>query len=259
MTIKIRLVLALLTSCLLLNSPAYAIVNIENMNAQPTRVGWSGLLDTAMELRYGNSEREDVKLGARGDWFGGEDTAFIVGAYNYGKSGGTKDADGLFIHGRYIDAYTRDIAFEYFTQHEENEFRRLSRRDMAGAGVRFTLDEAALKRQNTFSIGVFHSDETISAVLPEESAQGESAWYGNLYWVFKWEINANSQLANTFYYQPVLANGDGFRALNLFALQVRIDGRLSLKVSIDAEHDHNAPSGIKPTDVRILTGLTYEF
>ncbi len=75
---------ALATAWLSAAGPALAVVNIENLNAQPTRIGWSGNTEAALELRDGNSERQAIKLGARADWFDGEDTAFLVFGYDYG-------------------------------------------------------------------------------------------------------------------------------------------------------------------------------
>jgi len=245
-------------SPVLLALPAAAVVNIENMNAQPTRIGWSGLAEAALEARYGNSEREAIKLGGRADWFSGEDTAFLVSAYEYGQSVGVKDADSYFLHGRYIDAQTRVMSYEAFAQHEQNEFLRLKRRDLAGVGVRFVRDDNVARMQNTFAIGVFHSDELIEG-LDGEANQSETAIYGNLYWVFKWQINENTNLANTVYYQPAIKGDDDLHLMNLFALQVRIDGRLYLKLSLDVNHDSDPPNGIKNTDTRLLSGISYEF
>jgi putative salt-induced outer membrane protein YdiY len=242
----------------LFSLPAVAVVNIENMNAQPTRIGWSGLAEAALEARYGNSEREALKLGGRADWFSGEDTAFIVAGYDYGESKGVKDADSLFLHGRFIDAQTRVMSYEAFAQHEQNEFRRLKRRDLAGIGVRFVNDDNEARMQNTFAVGVFHADELIEG-LDGQADESETAIYGNLYWVYKWQINDNTSLANTVYYQPAISGDSDVHLLNLFALQVRIDGRLYLKLSLDVNYDSDPPSGVKKTDSHLLSGISYEF
>jgi putative salt-induced outer membrane protein YdiY len=243
---------------LLLSLPVAAVVNIENMNAQPTRIGWSGLAEAALEARYGNSEREAIKLAGRADWFSGEDTAFLVSAYEYGQSTGVKDADSFFLHGRYIDAQTRIMSYEAFAQHEQNEFLRLKRRDLAGVGIRFVRDDNEVRMQNTYAVGVFHADERVEGLV-QEPDQSETAIYGNLYWVFKWQINENTHLANTVYYQPAIKGDNDVHLMNLFALQVRIDGRLYLKMSIDINHDSEPPNGIKKTDTRLLSGISYEF
>ena len=243
---------------LLLSWPAAAVVNIENMNAQPTRIGWSGLAEASVEARYGNSEREALKLAGRTDWFSGEDTAFLVSAYEYGQSAGVKDADSFFLHGRFIDAQTRVMSYEAFVQHEQNDFLRLKRRDLIGAGIRFVRDDNIARMQNTFAVGIYHSDELIEEIEPE-GEQSETAIYGNLYWVFKWQINENTNLANTVYYQPAIKGDNDVRLMNLFALQVRIDGRLYLKTSVEVHHDSEPPSGIEKTDTRLLSGISYEF
>ncbi len=247
-----------LSAVLFVAFPAAAVVNIENMNAQPTRIGWSGMAEAALEARYGNSEREALKLGGRADWFSGEDTAFLVAGYDYGESKNVKDADSLFLHGRYIDAQTRLMSYEAFVQHEQNEFRRLKRSDLAGVGVRFVTDDDVARLQNTFAVGLFHSDELVEG-LDGEADESETAIYGNLYWVFKWQMNDNASLANTIYYQPAIKGDNDVHLLNMFALQVRIDGRLYLKLSLDVNHDSDPPSGVEKTDTRLLSGISYEF
>lgn len=238
--------------------PALAVVNIENLNAQPTRIGWSGNTEAALELRDGNSERQAIKLGARADWFDGEDTAFIVFGYDYGESKGIKDADSTFLHGRFIDAYSANTAFEYYAQVEQNDFRRLSSRSIGGAGIRFTLSQPHQRMQHTLAAGAFHADEQIEALEPYP-ADSESGIFGNFYWVFKYEINERSALVNTLYWQPALHGRDGFRALDLFSFRVQIDGRLSMKITATVDHDSHPPGGIERTDSSLLTGLSYEF
>lgn len=239
-------------------TPAMAVVNIENLNAQPTRIGWSGNTEAAVELRAGNSERQAIKLGARSDWFDGEDTAFVVFGYDYGESKGIKDVDSTFLHGRYIDAYSANTAFEYYAQVEQNDFRRLSNRQIAGAGIRFALSQPAQRMQHTLAAGVFHADERIEALDPYP-AESESGVFGNFYWVFKYEINERSALVNTLYWQPALHGRNGFRALDLFSFRVQIDGRLSMKLTTTVDHDSHPPGGIERTDSSLLTGLSYEF
>ncbi len=249
---------AWLAMALLAAMPAVAVVNIENLHAQPTRLGWSGNTEAALELRDGNSERQAVKLGARADWFDGEDTAFVVFGYDYGESKGVKDADSSFLHGRFIDAYSANTAFEYYAQVEQNDFRRLSNRQIAGAGVRFALSQPQQRMQHTLAAGLFHADERIEALDPYP-AERESGVFGNFYWVFKYEINERSALVNTLYWQPALHGRDGFRVLDLFSFRVQIDGRLSMKVSATIDHDSHPPGGIEKTDSSLLTGLSYEF
>jgi len=238
--------------------PALAVINIENLSAQPTRIGWSGNTEAAVELRAGNSEREAVKIGARADWFDGENTGFLVFGYDYGQSNSIKDADSVFLHGRFIDAYSANTAFEYFAQIEQNEFRRLSSREIAGAGIRFTLSQPEQRLQHTLAAGLFHADEEIDTLTPYPK-DSESGVFGNFYWVMKYELNERSALVNTLYWQPALHGRDGFRMLDLFSFRVQIDGRLSLKVSATVDHDSHPPGGIEKTDSSLLTGLSYEF
>ncbi len=239
---------------------AAAIISIENLNAQPTRIGWSGNAEVGAEARFGNSERQAIRLGGRMDWFGGEDTAFAVAGYQYGESKGIKDADSLFSHFRYIDAQTRTLATEYWAQFEQNEFRRLSERDLFGAGLRFTVERPEQRQQHAFAVGVFHSHERFEALAGRpETASEESALFGNFYWVFKYEISPTSSLANTLYWQPALSGRDGFRALETFVLRVKINGDLGLRVALNVEHESEPQDGVKATDTSFTTSLSYEF
>lgn len=240
------------------SSSAHAIVNIENLRAQPTRLGWSGNTDLALEWRTGNTDRQTVRLGTRLDWFDGEDNFFTVVSYDYGESRGSKNADNVVVHSRYIDAHTRAFATEYFAQLEQNEFRRLASRGLLGGGLRYSLENENRNFRNAIAAGLFYSSERINPTLTDVRREEEGI-YGNFYWVMNYKINERSSLVNTLYYQPALSGVEGFRALNLFAFNVQIDGRLSLRVSATVEHDSKPPAGVDDTDVAVLTGLNYEF
>ncbi|QGX41438.1 DUF481 domain-containing protein [Permianibacter aggregans] len=237
---------------------AQAIVNIENLRAQPTRLGWSGNTDVSLEWRSGNSDRQNVRLGARLDWFDGEDNFFTVLSYDYGESLGETNTDNMVVHSRYIDAHTRVFATEYFAQVEQNEFRRLESRSLLGGGLRYSIENDEKDIKNAFAAGLFYSMERINPTASDVQ-RDEDGIYGNFYWVFNYKINERSSLVNTLYYQPALSGVSGFRALDLFAFNVQIDGRLSLRVSATVEHDSEPPEGVEDTDIAVLTGLSYEF
>lgn len=243
----------LFTSLLFLSSNASAIVNIENIRVQKKADGFSGQLDINASLQSGNTNNLRVGIGNRLQWIKGDVTNFVVLNFTYGESGGTRDINKSFLHGRHIEQRNDKLAWEGFGQVEQNEFTRLLFRGLVGAGVRYTLNETASKQAMYLGLGGFYSTEQ----LDDNSTQ--NLVRANIYLVIKHAFNKNTRFISTAYYQPAVSNPSDFRALGQVALSIAINKKLDLKLSLDIAHDSRPPNNVQSTDNSFRTGIEYRF
>lgn len=239
---------------------AIAIVNIENMrvDSESKTQGFESMLALDISGKNGNTQKVKAGLGARGQWYKEKGTQFIVLNYEYGESSEIKDTDKTFLHYRNIRYQNKELAWEVFSQIENNKFTRLSLRGLLGAGIRWQI----LKNSEQISylgLGAFRSKEKLEEQAP---ATDYGVTYNNrinLYLVYKYTISDNSRFVNTLYYQPDISDTKDYRLLEQFGLQVDINGNLSFKVSLDMAHDNRPPQLINKTDTSYNTGFEYRF
>lgn len=240
--------------CLLLaSSNALAIINVENIRVQKKEDGFSGQLHINASLQSGNTNKSRVDIGNRLQWSHGNTTNFLVMNYAYGESGGARDINKAFLHGRHVVQHNDKWAWEGFGQLEQNEFTRLSLRALAGAGARRTLTEETDKSAIYLGLGGFYSTERLDDNTTDNLVRA------NIYLVIKQTITTNTLFISTVYYQPAISQLDDFRALGQVGLNIAISKKLDLKLSLDITHDSQPPTSVSSTDSSFRTGIEYRF
>ncbi|MFV1998301.1 MAG: YdiY family protein [Acidiferrobacterales bacterium] len=243
-----------IVACLLLvSSNAFAIVNVENIRVEKREDGFSGQLRVLASLQNGNTNNNRVGLGSRLQWIRGNITNFLVLNYDYGNSGGATDINKSFLHGRHIVQQNEKWAWEGFGQLAQDEFKRLSIRMLAGAGVRLTLSEKTHKGAMYLGLGTFYSTEKL------DDNSTSSLFRASTYFVYKYSLNPNTHFISTTYYQPALSDPGDFRALQQAGFNVAISKTLDLKLSLDISYDNQPPIGVESTDTSFRTGIEYRF
>ncbi len=239
---------------------ANAIVNIENMRVESSDKthGSDSKLSIDVSGNNGNTQKVNVGIGSRSQWYDMDGTRFIVFNYEYGESTDVKDTDKTFFHFRNIWYIDKQFAIEAFTQFESNEFTRLNSRALLGAGVRWQLLHSEDIAVYT-GIGLFRSKEELDT---SDFTSDAGVIYNNrlnTYIVYKHTISKHSRLVNTLYYQPDISETSDYRLLEQFGLQMDITENLSFKLSIDVSHDSESPELIKETDTSYNSGFEYSF
>lgn len=238
---------------------AYAIVNIENMRVGAPEPGYSGNVDLSVSGNSGNTDTTAAALDSRLQHYRDKVTDFVVLSYDYGETNGRRNTNSSFLHGRHIVQYRPRRAWESYLQAERNEFTRLSFRGLAGTGLRFTLAEADDRIGLYLGAGAYYTRETLE-FRPGLTDHGTDE-YGSasFYLSYKHQLNPQVSVMSTTYYQPRLDDGEDFRALEQASLAVKMNDRLSLKLSLDIRHDSRPPQTVEKTDVSYFTGLSYQF
>jgi putative salt-induced outer membrane protein YdiY len=243
----------------LLSTPAHAIVSMESIHLGKSPQGYSGAFDINAIGEYGNTEKSSVSTGLKLVRNKAAATDFILTNYQYGESGGVRDKNKAFIHGRHIQQLTPKYAWEGFAQASSDEFTRLNLRLLLGAGARMTLWQSSDSLQGFFGLGGFYEKEKLDVEAGSGEDETSEAWRGNAYFVFKAGLNEHVSVVSTTYYQPNLDRFGDFRAIEDASLVSKLTEKLAAKISLDITHDSEPPSGVKNTDTTLSVGLDVSF
>lgn len=248
-----------LTGVLLcLFAPAHAsIVNIESQR-DVVEEGFSGRFHLALGGAAGNTDKLNLRTGARLEWKRDAVTDLGILEYHYGETGAVRDTNRAFGHLRRTVQYRERRAVEAFGQVERNEFTRLSFRGLAGGGLRFTLSRHEDFRAY-LGLGGFAVRESLED-QPEVTDAGERDFLrGNLYLSLNGNLNDYTTLYNTLYYQPALDDFPDFRLLNESGLLIQLTQQIDLRSSLQVVHQSRPPQRVERTDFTYLTGIEYRF
>ncbi len=165
--------------------------------------GFSSTIEAALETKRGNSDTDSYKASARTTYDSNKNYvtwAEVSGAY--GKANGEENTNKLFSHARYIHAITKErVRGEGFLQLENDEFKHINSRALAGLGVRFKLQNMLQNSRGYLGLGAFYEDITYNNPLINPSEENIRA---NAYFAYSINLNNDSSIAYTLYYQPKL-------------------------------------------------------
>lgn len=244
---------ALLWSC-----TAQAIVNIEGMRDQATGPGLSGTLNLSVSGANGNTEKFATSAGVHLLWRHTRASTLFIASHDYGSSNQVRDTNKSFIHIREVVPHSERFAYEGFVQGERNEFTRLSLRTLFGAGVRMRLHGNDVGA-TWLGTGAFHSTEKLEDNPLYSDGGTERLWRGNIYLAIAYHLHNNISVESTSYYQPALSDTGDYRLLEQASVRFTINNHLSLRLTLDINHDSRPPESVKQTDVNYLSGLEYSF
>lgn len=244
---------ALLLVSFLSTTPAFAIVNVENIRVKEPEEGFSGNLAVGIDLESGNTNRSRVALGARTQWKRGDVLDFLVFNVDYGESAGATDVNKSFLHGRHVVTMDPRWAWEAYGQVEQDEFRRLNFRGLVGGGLRQTLYRSGDRSAVYFGFGALLQNEEL------DDGSNDRTTRGSFYLSIKHEVRKNINLMSTTYYQPTIDRPGDFRASEQAAISVGLTDTLDLRIALDIYHDSEPPVGVERTDTKFTTGISYKF
>ena len=201
--------------------------------------------------RSGNSDTEEVSLGAYHSMRVDKHFAFVMATREYAKSNGVESADSGFIHVRYNRYLDNKNAVEVFVQSNVNDFRSLESRNLVGGAYRIELS-----KHQAFGIGFFREWE-------EYLVEGQKLDFTqnrvNVYWVIAQDLNDTASITNTLYYQPNLEESSDWRGFNQLSLRSKITDRLHMNFGFLVEHDSRPVLDVEKTDISYRAGFEFEF
>jgi hypothetical protein len=173
---------------------------------------------------------------------------------DYAEFSGKPTIAKAFAHIRYDVSILRWLATEAFVQFEENQFQRLSFRQVDGLGLRFGLVQTHAAKLYFGTAWMFDF----------ERLDGEFVFGGGPEWFcHRWSnylagsfrLNERTRFADAMYIQPRINGPRDFRFLNDASFVVDIDKRFSAKIDVQVHDNSTPPIAVKNVDVDTLTSL----
>ena len=231
---------------------AQAVLNIEPLRQNTDQMGVYGSASASVSGQSGNSRISRFSAEGHVGYKATQSDHFLIVSAHYGKSGQQRNVNNYQIHLRRVQALNTTWFAEAFIQRAADDFRRLSRRDLVGAGGRFGQREN--KNQHRFiGVGAFYEEEH----LTDQSA--DSVLRFSSYLDIKQALTPQLLLSSVSYWQPVASDFQDFRFLQQGKLEFTLSEKLSFYLKLDINHDHQPPAGVEKTDIKYANGLTYRF
>lgn len=243
---------------LILSTSLFGLVTIApvDIGAKP---GLSGNVSGSLSSKSGNTQKDEYSLGLLLQYDQGVD--YVVWGtltYDYGKSNGTKNEDKTYAHLRYIHAIDEAKVWtdELFVQTEQDKFKDINTRSLAGAGLRWRfLSSDEFGKGYTGADGMLEKiNYTNSDINPNENNIRL-----NSYLAFTKTFANESKLSFLGYYQPKFEKISDYVSLQTLELIVPIYGKLNLSLTAKYAYDSCPPVGIKKEDTSYLTSLLWSF
>ena len=239
------------------SSAAAAVVNIEGMRkGLEAAPGWSGSLKLDLGGSSGNSEKFNAALGMLAQHRRDGAVNLIAFSYDYGETAGARNTDKQTLHLRHTEEWRERLDWEAFGQWQRNDFTRLTRRLLAGGGLRWDLLEPGRKQSGErfyLGTGLFAETQTF------RSAPGKDTVRANLYLSAVRPVFAASSLSGSVYFQPSFEDPGDHRAVGSLAFSVPMREDLALEISLNCAYDSQPPAGVKRTDIEYRTGIRWSF
>lgn len=183
----------------------------------------------------------------------------LFGGYTLLSQSNNKILNGGFVHLRHNYKLSERIKTFEFYQLQFNEVLLLTKREVFGAGLRFSLaDKDSLK--SSFSLGMMREFEVLNKtdLLPEDVS--ETIYYrATSVFSFKFIFSKTIKLDNVLYYQPYLKEFADYRILNDLALSVSLLNHFDIITSLTTRFDSKPPGTLKNFDNFVSLGFNLKF
>lgn len=245
---------------LISNITAYSQVNTEAIRNSKINEGFKSRIDLLFGLNSGNSEYISGEAKLRLDYIQSNYRIFLAGELAYKEGNNAVISDKGFLHGRYIYNLNRLLEPELFIQKEFNEFVLLSDRNLAGAGMRFTLSNTDFVADSSAEIdvylgtGIMYEMEEINIIPTQITHIIRSTNYLTL----TWKPTENFLLNSVTYFQVDVSRLNDHRILNDTKLQFKITKAVSFVFNMNYRFDKEPPPGVREYDLELKNGITVE-
>lgn len=217
--------------------------------------GWTGEVEGRFLVSSGNSEYLELTAGGAIQLVAGRHRLRVLSGATIRRANDEDVARSVLAHARHNYRLTRVVRSLLFVQHTYDPFRRLKRRSLVGAGARLDVVRAA---SWDASLGLSYMIEGEQLTDdPEEAYEVEGR--ASFFLSMLGDATRHLEVDVSAFYQPLLNDFGDARAYVDADVRINIIGGLDLVVGLGLQHDSRPPEGVDRTDVRMSTGLAFEF
>lgn len=235
----------------------FALVSIAPVDIG-SNPGVSGNISGSLSSKSGNTQKDDYALGLRLQYDQGADyLVWGTFTYDYGSSNGIKNEDKTYAHVRYIHALDKnDWCAELFVQTEQDAFKDIKARSLAGAGGRWRFLNSEEWGKGYAGLGGFY--EKIDYTHPQRNAN-ENNTRINSYIAYTKSFPNASKLSYLGYFQPKFEDLSDYVSSQTLELIIPIYGKLNVGLTAKYAYDSRPPIDIQKKDTAFMTSLLLEF
>ncbi|MCB9670004.1 MAG: DUF481 domain-containing protein [Alphaproteobacteria bacterium] len=232
------------------------IVNVLTPDVGAIEPGWHGSVKAGGQMLAGNEQRLGANLAAGLRYRRERDLWALKASVDVAAAFKQVVSQKAFVNLRHRHALGQGpVSTVEFVQVDHNRFRGLAVRDLAGAG----LDIRTWRQDWTeahLGITVMGEHQVFNDGY-EDDDEGLHARMSNYFTV---AVKTDSVvLASTTFYQPRLDLWANWRMLQDLSMTLDISERLDWNVLFKVERDSRPPTGVKPLDVGLTSGLVLGF
>ncbi len=242
---------------LFFSTSLFALISIAPVDIG-SNPGFSGNVSGSLGSKSGNTNKDDYSLGLRLQYDEGEDyLVWGTVTYNYGESEGIKNEDRTYVHLRTVHAlYEKEWCGELFIQSEQDEFKDIHERSLAGANVRWRFFNSDNLVKGYAGLGVLAEkiDYSHPLVNPHENNTRL-----NSYIAYTRSFMVTSKASYVGYYQPKLGDSSDYITAHDLELIVPIYEKLYLSMNAKYTYDSRPPLGVEKQDTMYKSALSWEF
>ncbi len=228
-----KLYFAFLTTCLLVPTTSFAIVNIETQRMDEEKPGWSSNFALTLDGKQGNTDKSALAIALGTQWVQDKGRTLLIGALNYGTSDGVKDDEEYFAHLRHTRQFAPGLDWELFTQKEYQPFTFNRKRTLYGGGLRIETNFSQFHGHS--GLGIMHVDE--SATELDRSNHRTQADRLNLFSALKYPLSKTTQWMGVVYFQPQMNRFSDYQASLSTGINAEIIGPLQMTFDISYQYD----------------------
>ncbi|MDY0115956.1 MAG: DUF481 domain-containing protein [Sulfurimonadaceae bacterium] len=237
------------------SSSLFALVTISPVDIG-SKPGFSTKTALSLETKRGNSEKDNYK----GSWRTTYDsnTSFVTWlefSGEYGKSNDQRDTNKLFSHLRHIHATPlENLNVEFFGQIQDNEFKLIKNRTLAGAGLRYKFSSIFDRDRAYIGVGGMYERIRYSSQDPLENNARIST-----YFTYTLDFSEKSQFSYMLYYQPLAEDFRDYVKSHELELKLHVIKKFFLQFTLSYEVDSTPATDVKRYDFTQNTSFVFEF
>jgi len=233
---------------------AEAIITVEpiEIGAKP---GVSGKIGGSFQTKRGNTNKDEYAGAIQFQYDNNESyTIWSNVTFSYGEVAGIRNTNKTFIHLRAIHRLSKKIDWETYVQSSTNEFTKVEKRRLGGAGLRLHLKT---KKIGDLFLGLGAYYEAIGYTTDVDPYEHNTRV--NSYIAYTKEFSETTKFVYTGYYQPNVNDMSDYITSNSISLKIQIYKKLYLNFILYYDVDSKPAVGVEKTDFTQVTSFTYEF
>jgi len=232
------------------------IVNIEDKRFNRDTTGIFGQVDLGLNWVRNTSSVLSFNTGLRTDFVQAKQNWLVLGNYNLIKSGDSRLVNAGFGHIRWTRKLSRSVNWEAFGQSQFDERVKMSYRGLLGTGPRLNLFPQGKQKLFFGILYMFEYNEINSGEAYFRDHRLSISLSASL------RLSPTLTVANTSYYQPVIATFGEARLSSGTSFLLKITDKLSFSTTFNITYDGKIAEeveGIPETVHRLINGLRWNF